>query len=202
MKKAKSLIMSFVAIAVLSVGASARAQDSTTPPPESSPPPATHSSGGSSSSISLGGGAGIGVGAAVTLTGVSAFGPAGQFVYDASIFHIEALFGFNSAEVGGGNDRATVYVFGAGGWYHLHRGASSDFSVGALIAINTNSGPGASNTVTAFEPGAQVRAFVTPNVAAFARVGLGFRFGDTGNGTNVGLGGQATGGFGFTYFFR
>jgi hypothetical protein len=79
--------------------------------------------------------------------------PAGQFVYDASIFHIEALFGFNSAEVGGGNDRATVYVFGAGGWYHLHRGASSDFSVGALIAINTNSGPGASNTVTAFEPG-------------------------------------------------
>jgi hypothetical protein len=200
MKKAKPLIMSFVAIAVLGVGASARAQDSTTPPPESSPPPATHSS--SSGSISLGGGAGIGVGAAVTLTNLGAFGPAGQFVYDASIFHIEALLGFASQEVGANNDRVTDYVFGAGGWYHLHRGASSDFSVGALIAINTTSGPGASQTVTAFEPGAQVRAFVTPNVAAFARVGLAFLFGDTGSGTNFGLGGQPTGGFGFSYFFR
>src|SRR6476620_6417627 len=144
MKKAKPLIMSFVAIAVLGVDASARAQDNTTPPPESSPPPATHSSGGSSNSISLGGGAGIGVGAAVTLSNTGALGPAGQFVYDASMCHIEALLGFASQEVGGGNDRATEYVFGAGGWYHLHRGASSDFSVGALIAIDTTSGPGAS----------------------------------------------------------
>jgi hypothetical protein len=200
MRRTKQLIMSFVAIAVLGVGASARAQDSTTPPP-SEPPPATHSSGGGSNSISLGGGAGIGVGAAVTLTGLGAFGPGAQFVCDASIFHVEALFGFNSREVGGG-ERGTIYAFGVGGWYHLHRGASSDFSVGALIGIDTTSGPGASQTVTAFEPGAQVRAFVTPNVAAFARVGLAFLFGDTGNGTNVGLGGQATGGFGFTYFFR
>ena len=198
MKRTKQLIMSFVAIAVLGVGASARAQDSTTPPP-SEPPPAAHSS--SSNSISLGGGAGIGIGAAVTLTGLAAFGPAAQFVYDASIFHVEALFGFNSREVAGG-ERVTVYAFGVGGWYHLHRGASSDFSVGALIGIDTTSGPGPSTTVTSFEPGAQVRAFVTPNVAAFARVGLGFRFGDTGDGTEVGLGGQATGGFGFTYFFR
>ena len=198
MKRTKQLIMSFVAIAVLGVGASARAQDNTTPPPSESPP-AAHSS--SSNSISLSGGAGIGVGAAVTLTGLGACGPAAQFVYDASIFHIEALLGFASQEVAGG-ERATDYAFGVGGWYHLHRGASSDFSVGALIGINTTSGPGNSTTVTSFEPGAQVRAFVTPNVAVFARVGLGFLFGDTGNGTVVGLGGHATGGFGFTYFFR
>jgi hypothetical protein len=200
MKRTKQLIMSFVAIAVLGVGASARAQDSTTPPP-SEPPPAAHSS--SSNSISLGGGAGIGIGAAVTLSGLGAFGPAGQFVYDASIFHIEALLGFDSRDTaGGGGDRETIYAFGVGGWYHLHRGASSDFSVGGLIGINTTSGPGQSQTVTSFEPGAQVRAFVTPNVAAFARVGLAFQFGDTGAGTVVGLGGQATGGFGFSYFFR
>jgi hypothetical protein len=198
MKRTKQLIMSFVAIATLGVGASARAQDSSTPPPSESPP-AAHSS--SSNSISLGGGAGIGVGASLSLSGLGAFGPAGQFVYDASIFHIEALLGFNSAEVGGG-DRATEYAFGVGGWYHLHRGASSDFSVGGLIGIDTTSGPGPSTTVTVFEPGAMVRAFVTPNVAAFGRVGLAFLFGDTGSGTNVGLGGQPTGGFGFTYFFR
>src|SRR3954469_13473244 len=125
MKRTKQLIMSFVAIAVLGVGASARAQDSTTPPP-SEPPPAAHSS--SSNSISLSGGAGIGVGAAVTLSGLGAFGPAAQFVYDASIFHIEALLGFDSQETPNGADRVTDYAFGVGGWYHLHRGASSDFS--------------------------------------------------------------------------
>ena len=93
MKRTKQLIMSFVAMAVLGVGASARAQDSSTPPP-SEPPPAAHSS--SSNSISLGGGAGMGIGASFTLSGLGAFGPAGQFVYDASIFHIEALLGFAS----------------------------------------------------------------------------------------------------------
>jgi hypothetical protein len=198
MKRAKQLIMSFVAIAVLGVGASARAQDNTTPPP-SEPPPAAHSS--SSNSISLSGGAGIGIGASLSLSGLGAFGPAGQFVYDASIFHVEGLLGFNTFE-GAGGERQTEYAFGVGGWYHLHRGSSSDFSVGALIGIDTTSGPGPSTTVTVFEPGAQVRAFVTPNVAAFGRVGLAFIFGDTGSGTNVGLGGQPTGSFGFTYFFR
>jgi hypothetical protein len=198
MMRTKQLIMSFVAIAVLGVGASARAQDNSTPPP-SEPPPAAHSS--SSNSISLGGGAGMGIGASLSLSGLGAFGPAGQFVYDASIFHIEALLGFASQEVAGG-ERATDYAFGVGGWYHLHRGSSSDFSVGGLIGIDTTSGPGPSTTVTVFEPGAMVRAFVTPNVAAFGRVGLAFLFGDTGSGTNFGLGGQPTGNFGFTYFFR
>jgi hypothetical protein len=199
--KIKKLIMSLVATAVVGVGASAQAQDSTPPPPPSEPPPATHSSGGGS--LSLSGGAGIGVGASLTLSGVSSFvAPAAQFVYDTSMFHIEALFGFGSAEVNGMGDRGTEWIFGAGGWYHFHRGASSDFSLGALIAIDTTSGPGPSTTITAFEPGAQVRAFVTPNVAAFGRVGLAFLFGDTGSGTNFGLGGQPTGSFGFTYFFR
>ena len=34
-----------------------------------------------------------------------------------------------------GTGRTTHVTFGAGGWYHLHRGASSDFSLGvALVA--------------------------------------------------------------------
>jgi len=203
MKRNKKLITSLLATAILGVSASAQAQDSPTPPP-SEPPPAAHSSGGNS--ISLSGGAGIGVGASLTLTGRGPAGiPSGQFVYDVALFHIEGLFGFFSQEVGVGggmNQRQTEWVFGAGGWYHLHRGASSDFSLGAVIAIDTISGLGPSTTVTSFEPGAQVRAFVTPNVAVFGRVGFGFNFGDTGNGTQIGLGGQPTGSFGFTYFFR
>jgi hypothetical protein len=200
MKRTKQLIMSFVALAVLGVGASARAQDNTTPPP-SEPPPAAHSSSGNA--ISLSGGAGIGIGASLTLTGRAAGGlPAGQFVYDVALFHIEGLLGFFSQEVGPMNDRQTEWLFGVGGWYHLHRGSSSDFSLGAVIAIDTLSGGGGSATITSFEPGALARAFVTPNVAVFGRVGFGINFGDTGNGTQIGLGGQPMASFGFTYFFR
>jgi len=197
MNRTKQLITTLLAVGALCAAATAQAQD--TPPP-SPPPPAA------SSSATFGGaGAGIGVGAAVTLADTTVGGgflPAGQFVYDMAILHFEALFGFFSREVNGAGDRGTDWVFGAGGWYHLHRGASSDFSLGALIAIDTTSGPGPSQTVTAFEPGAQVRAFITPNVAIFARAGLAFLFGDTGNGTNIALGGQPSGAFGFSYFFR
>ena len=99
-----------------------------------------------------------------------------------SLFHVEGMFGFSSAEVNGMGDRGTDWLFGAGGWYHFHRGASSDLSLGGAIAINTTSGPGMSQTVTAFEPGLQARVFLTPNVALFGRAGLAFLFGDTGNG--------------------
>jgi hypothetical protein len=199
MKRTKKLCMTLVAAVVVGLGATAHAQE--TPPP-SSPPPS--SGGGGVSAIGGGAGAGIGIGAAVLLADTTAPGalPAAQFVYDMNILHFEGLFGFFSREINGMGDRQTDFVFGAGGWYHLHRGAASDFSLGAVIAIATNSGPGPSSTITAFEPGVTVRAFVTPNVAAFARAGLAFQFGDTGNGTNIRLGGQPTGSFGFTYFFR
>ena len=191
MNRTKKLIMALSAAVVLGLGATAQAQESPPPAPAASP--------------NFGGaGAGIGVGAAVTLADTTAgagFLPAGQFVYDMAVFHIEGLFGFFSNENGGGM-RTTDFVFGAGGWYHLHRGSASDFSLGALIAIDTTSGPGASRTITAFEPGATVRAFVTPNVAIFMRAGIAFLFGDTNSGTNIALGGQPTGAFGFSYFFR
>jgi hypothetical protein len=68
------------------------------------------------------------------------------------------------------------------------------------------SGP-ANNSGTAFvlEPGVQVRAFVTPNVAVHGRVALAMTFGDNVAGYNDGhlnLGGELVSGFGFTYFFR
>jgi len=198
MNRTKKLISSFVAVAVLGLGAAAQAQTETTPPPtETPPPPPAHHS----SSSSMGDGAGIGVGAAILLSAPGTFG-GGQFVYDVALFHVEGVLGFSSAEVNGMGDRGTNWLFGAGGWYHLHRGSSSDFSLGGLIAINTTSGPGPTTTITAFEPGAQARVFLTPNVALFARAGFAFLFGDTGSGTNIALGGQSSGAFGFTYFFR
>jgi len=192
MNRTKKLIMTLVPVVVLGLGASAQAQE-TPPPSEPPPPPPTHhsSSGG-------GGGAGIGVGAVIVLAGFDA----ASVVYDQDMWHLEGMFALDSLS-GGAPGRTTHIVFGAGGWYHLHRGASSDFSLGGAIVVNTASQGGASATVTSFEPGAQIRAFITPNVALHARVGLAFTFGDTpGGGTDIRLEGQPQGAFGVTYFFR
>lgn len=191
----KSIVTLFGGLFVLGLSAAAQAQD--TPPPTEPPPPAPvrHSS-------SSGGGAGIGVGVTQTIASSGPLGAVGQFVYDQSLWHLEGLFGFGSQEAGP-DDRQTEFVFGAGGWFHFNQGSSSDFSLGGIIVVDTVSAPGGSATITVFEPGALIRAFVTPNVAIFGRGGLAFVFGDTGSGgTEIGLGGQVTGAFGATYFFR
>ena len=191
----KSIVTLFGGLFVLGLSATAQAQE--TPPPTEPPPPAPvrHSS-------SSGGGAGIGVGVTQTITSGAPLGAVGQFVYDQSMWHLEGLFGFRSFEAGP-DDRATQFLFGAGGWFHFNQGSSSDFSLGGVIAVDTTSAPGGSATRTSFEPGALIRAFVTPNVAVFGRGGLAFVFGDNGNdGTVIGLGGQLSGAFGVTYFFR
>jgi hypothetical protein len=189
MNRTKTLLTTLLAAAVLGLGATAQAQES--PPPAPPPPPPSSSSGG---------GAGIGVGVAESLSGVTT----GQFVYDQAVWHLEGLLAFASTSNPGGADRSTAVGFGAGGWYHLHRGAASDFSLGGALIVATQSNPGMnSTTVTSFEPGAQIRAFITPNVALAARVGLVFEFGDTpGGGTDIFLNGRPNGDFGITYFFR
>jgi hypothetical protein len=189
MNRTKTLLTTLLAVTVLGLGATAQAQES---PPPAPPPPPPPSSGGS--------GAGIGVGVAESLSGVIT----GQFVYDQAVWHLEGLLSFSSTSNPGGANRSTGVGFGAGGWFHLHRGASSDFSLGGALIVATQSNPGAnSTTVTSFEPGAQIRAFLTPNVALHARVGLVFEFGDTrGGGTDIFLTGSPTAAFGLTYFFR
>jgi hypothetical protein len=195
MNRTKKLIMTLVPVVVLGLGASAQAQE--TPPPSEPPPPPAHHS-------SSGGGAGIGVGATMGLANTGNPITSGQFVYDQDMWHLEGIFGFASLS-GGAAGRTTVIEFGAGGWYHLHRGASSDFSLGVALVIDNTSPPGGggSTTLTSVEPGAQVRVFVTPNVALHARLGIAMVLGDTpGGGTDIALLGQPQGSFGFTYFFR
>lgn len=199
MKKSSLMSLSSVGGLVLILCAATPANAQTEgglPPPEStptSPPPAHHSSSGD--------GAGIGVGAAAFLSGFTA----GQFVYDQALFHIEGLLGFSSTEAGP-NNRATFIGIGVGGWYHIARGSSSDFSVGAALGFGNASSGGNSAQSFALEPGAQARVFLTPNVALHGRVGFAMVFGDNnagfGNASSFTLGGQTSGAFGFTYFFR
>ena len=193
MKRTKKLIMTLVPAVVLGLGASAQAQE-TPPPSEPPPPPPTHHSSGG------GGGAGIGVGAVITLSQFAA----ANVVYDQDMWHLEGLFALDSLS-GGAAGRLTHVTFGAGGWYHLHRGASSDFSLGVALAVDNTSPPGGggSQTLTSVEPGAMARAFVTPNVAVHGRLGIAMILGDTGGGgTDFHLLGEPVFAFGFTYFFR
>ena len=168
MQNSVKLLLSFGILAGgLALAAPAAAQDSTSPPP---PPPPEHVVTRSSSTGS--GGAGIGVGGVIWLSGFAG----AQVVYDQAIWHLEGVFAFGSFDNGPMADRTTAVNFGAAGWYHLHRGSSSDFSLGGGIGVVSTSTPGSSTFV--MEPGALVRVFLTPNVALFARTGLAFIFGD------------------------
>jgi hypothetical protein len=152
-----------------------------------------------------GSGGGLGIGAAAFVSGM--FGP--QVVYDFGAFHLEGLLGFDHRDAGM-NATSTAFDFGASGWYHLHAGDRSDFSIGGGIGfLHQKNSNGPSHDSTVFEPGVQVRAFVTDNVAVHGRLAVDLVFGDDTNGNSIGtmsphssLTGQITSGFGFTYYFR
>jgi hypothetical protein len=153
------------------------------------------------------GGAGIGVGASAFVSGLTG----ADVVYDAARWHIEGLLAFSTSHRGNPNGpRFTTFNFGVSGWYHLHLGASSDFSLGGGVGIVNQSGGGLSNVSEVLEPGAQIRAFVTPNVAVHAMIAFTIVLGDDvaaqetlpGRNTSFGFDSQVLAGFGFTYFFR
>jgi hypothetical protein len=176
----------------------ALAQESTSPPPSSPPPSAPPPA-------SSGGGEGaIGVGGVIWLGAAGGGGPVtgGQFVYDMSMFHIEAVFGFNHTSVNGAS--GTGVDVGVAGWYHLAKGSNADFSIGGGAGLVYASAMGAGNSTTGFtlEPGAEARYFPSPNFAFSARVGFAIGFGDNNAPTTFSLNGQTVGGVGFTYFFR
>ncbi|MEO5769378.1 MAG: hypothetical protein ABIS92_13590 [Polyangia bacterium] len=148
------------------------------------------------------GGAGLGVGASAFLGGF--VGP--SVVYDLPRFHLEGVLGFSRLHNAGPGDTSTTrFQLGARGWYHLHQGVNSDFSIGGGFAVRTiNNGNGGSANQTLIEPGAQARLFLTPNFTFNGTLGVIFALGDAIDGTSTGWGidAQLLGGFGFTYFFR
>ena len=152
-------------------------------------------------------GAGLGIGAAGFVSGM--FGP--QVVYDFGAFHIEGLLGFDHRNAGGPNPPSITTVdLGVSGWYHMHAGDRSDFSLGGGLGFMIVS-PSQGNSANAIvlEPGAQARVFLSDNFALSGRLALDFVFGDGvgapplgGMNEHQALAGQITGGFGFTYYFR
>jgi hypothetical protein len=188
-----TLFCAVVAVALTGLAAPAFAQETTPTPPPTETTPVTHhrAAGGNAT--------GLGLGATAFLGGLGAQGP--EVTYDFGMFHLGGLLAFDRRDRGPMGASETALLFGVSGWYHLHMGASSDFSLGAGLAYaHDTAGNGAS--AISLEPGAMVRAFVTPNVAVHARMGVVFAFDNAQPiAEHLALTAQIFSGFGFTYFF-
>jgi hypothetical protein len=170
MKTVRALTLSLAAALTLTVTSSAFAQE---------PAPVVTSSRG-----------GLGVGFSQMVGG-----PGGvDVVYDAGRWHADAFLG--AAD----DDASTNLTLGARGWFHLHSSNNADFSLGGGLGFtNINpSGDGDSITVLKIDIGAQIRAFITQNVALSAGLGIGIFAAD---GDGFILNGQALGDLGLHYYF-
>ncbi len=137
----------------------------------------------------------IGVGAEAGLNGQTG---GASVNYDAGKFHVGGFIGFDDA---GGNDD-TDYTFGARFYYHVHETTMSDFGVGGMIgffsADHRGTPPLERDTLLYFEPGIQIRAFLSNNVALSFTTGLSFGLADASGGT---INGQITALGGVHYYF-
>jgi len=149
---------------------------------------------------------GFGVGAETLLTGEfdtyfgNVYPGVATLTWDSGMFQVEGMLLFADVDNGG-----TLLGLGGRFYYVIHQGDRSDFSVGgglALVNVNPD-GPRDSWTDIHLEGGGRLRAFLTPNVAFTAGVGIGVLMADN-DGDNqdaFGLVGQLMGSLGFTYFF-
>jgi hypothetical protein len=160
-------------------------------------------------------GRGIGVGAVTMLNGTSGalftWGSAGGG------FHVDGFTGLHRFAAANGNN-TTSFTLGGRFWYHLHAASFADFSLGGglgFISWTANPGTAASDSRLdlSLEVGGQIRAFIVPNVALLADLGLGATFGNsddimiggqaiTGSGSPQGGGEFVTGTLGIAYFFE
>jgi hypothetical protein len=139
----------------------------------------------------------IGVGAEYGLNGQTG---GASVNYDAGLFHVGGFLGFH--DDGGAND--TDYTFGARFYYHLHETSLSDFGVGGMIGFfsedHRNMAPQERQSALYFEPGVQIRAFISNNVALSFTVGISFALADA-DGADIDGQFQALGGVHY-YFFK
>ncbi|MDQ3366588.1 MAG: hypothetical protein M3680_14285 [Myxococcota bacterium] len=125
--------------------------------------------------------------------------------YDMGALHFGGFLSF----LDGGDDDDTDYSLGGRIYYHLHSTAMSDFGIGGALGFYSDENPanGDRATFLFLEPGIQIRAFVTSNVALSFNAGLVFALQDGdgtfltgGTGGSDGFGG-VTGGAGVHYYF-
>lgn len=155
--------------------------------------PATTSTGSTTTFSGYGAthGTGLGVGVAAMLAG-----PAGISVaYDGGPWHLDTMFGVLKRDGDSPGNKAD-FELGARFWFHLHKSANSDFSVGGGLGF-IHFGPADENAVF-LEGGVQLRAFIASNVALSASAGLAI---ETADRSAFALGGQFIGSAALHYYF-
>jgi hypothetical protein len=140
---------------------------------------------------SAGGQAGsIGVGAEYQLNGIGGV----SVNYDAGAFHVGGSLGF--ADPAGADN--TVFQLAGRFYYHVHHSAFADFGLGGSLGLSSQPVPmGNRATDVYLEPGFEIRAFLSSNVALSATGGIVIGVADA---DGVGISGSTVGGnggFGF-----
>ena len=140
-------------------------------------------------------GSGLGIGAVTMLNGTS--GLLVTWGNARGSFHFDGLFGLRHYNPGA-PDNTTDFSLGGRFWYHLHAASFADFSLGGGVGIirwvqDPGGGGESDNLDLSLEVGGQIRAFIVPNVAFLADLGVGATFG--GN-DNILIGGQTVTGAG------
>ncbi|MDX2019560.1 MAG: hypothetical protein SF187_04915 [Deltaproteobacteria bacterium] len=146
---------------------------------------------GATTSTSSGGT--IGLGAEAGLLG----GPAGAaMVYDMGHLRVDGILGFASAS-------GTTIGLGGRVLWVLHQSSNADFALGGgLGLINRNpDGPADSTTDFHVEGLAQIRVFLSQNVALSTTFGFGIDLND-GRDDAFAFGGQFLSNAGLVYYFR
>jgi hypothetical protein len=147
---------------------------------------------GASSSSALAGGlpGTIGVGAEFEISDLGGV----SVNYDAGKFHLGGFLGFRDP---GGADNDVLEI-GGRFFYHIAATASSDFSLGGGLGIQSQNTAGGRNTNLFLEPGFQIRAFIVPNVALSFTGGISIGLVDA---EGVELTGDFNGVAGVHYYF-
>lgn len=156
--------------------------------------PATASAGGSEGSI------GVGMELMNAGSGLLGLGAGGASVnYDAGMFHAGGFLAFYDDEDAPGADD-NAFAIGGRFYYHVHSTAMSDFSVGGALGLVHSSNPDPIEDEDDFviDLGAQIRAFITANVALSFSVGFGLV---TADGDEIALDGQPNALAGVHYYF-
>jgi hypothetical protein len=147
----------------------------------------------SAGTASAGGVAGtIGVGAELELSNLGGL----SANYDAGKFHVGGFLGFNDPS---GASNETIDI-GGRFFYHIASTATSDFSVGGGLGIESANHPQPQGRTTSLflEPGFQIRAFIVSNVALSFTGGLSI---GTVDASSVKITGDFTGTAGVHYYF-
>jgi len=126
----------------------------------------------------------IGVGAEYQLNGIGGV----SVNYDAGAFHVGGSMGFG--DPAGPNN--TVFQLAGRFYYHVHHSAFADFGLGGSLGFSSEPVMGGNrNTLVYLEPGFEIRAFLSSNVALSATGGIVIGVADA---DGVGITGSTVGG--------